>query len=109
MKNPIAGKTGTTQNCSDGWFIGITPNLVSGCWSGFEDRAIHFENMEWGQGATESLPVWANYMLKVYDNPALHIEQDVDFEKPKGPLTIEIDCDKYKKQHEDNTGGNPFK
>jgi len=109
LMNPIAGKTGTTQNCSDGWFIGITPNLVSGCWSGFEDRAIHFENMEWGQGASESLPVWAFFMQHVYDNKALHIEQDADFEKPKGPLTIEIDCDKYKQQHQDMTGGNPFK
>jgi penicillin-binding protein 1A len=109
LLNPIAGKTGTTQNCSDGWFIGITPNLVSGCWAGFEDRAIHFENMQWGQGASEALPVWAEYMLKVYGNPALGISTDDDFEKPKKPLTIEVDCAKYDKQHKDETGGNPFK
>ncbi|HTB07946.1 MAG TPA: transglycosylase domain-containing protein [Bacteroidia bacterium] len=107
LQNPIAGKTGTTQNCSDGWFIGITPNLVSGCWAGFEDRSVHFENMEWGQGASEALPVWAVYMIKVYANKALGIEQDADFEKPKGPLTIEVDCDKYKKEHRNNAN-NPF-
>jgi penicillin-binding protein 1A len=107
LKNPIAGKTGTTQNCSDGWFIGITPDLVSGGWAGFEDRAIHFENMEYGQGATEALPIWAEYMLKVYGNSDLGYDQDADFEKPKKPLTIECDCGKYEKQHA-NTGGNPF-
>lgn len=108
LLNPIAGKTGTTQNCSDGWFIGITPNLVSGCWAGFEDRAIHFENMEWGQGASEALPVWAVYMQKVYANAKLGVTTDDDFEKPKKALTIECDCNKYEKQHKDNTGGNPF-
>ncbi len=105
LLNPIAGKTGTTQNCSDGWFIGITPDLVSGCWSGFEDRSIHFENMEYGQGASESLPVWAVYMQKAYADKSLNISQG-DFEKPDKPLTIEIDCDKYK----ENTGnGEMFK
>lgn len=109
LYNAIAGKTGTTQNCSDGWFIGITPNLVSGCWCGFEDRAIHFENMEWGQGASESLPVWANYMLKVYANALLGVSTDDDFEKPKKSLSIECDCKKYDKEHKEETGGNPFK
>lgn len=105
LMNPIAGKTGTTQNNSDGWFIGITPDLVSGCWSGFEDRAIHFENMEYGQGATEALPVWALYMQKVYADKTLGISQG-DFPKPDKPLTIEIDCNKYKKQQ--NNPINPF-
>ncbi len=95
LMNAIAGKTGTTQNCSDGWFIGITPDLVSGCWAGFEDRAIHFESMEWGQGASEALPVWAVYMQKAYADKALNISQR-DFDKPDKPLTIEVDCDKYK-------------
>ncbi len=96
--NPIAGKTGTTQNNSDGWFIGITPDLVSGCWSGFEDRAIHFENMEYGQGASEALPVWGNYMKKVYADKMLNISQG-DFQKPDKPITIELNCDKYDKQN----------
>jgi penicillin-binding protein 1A len=107
LMNQIAGKTGTTQNCSDGWFIGITPDLVSGCWAGFEDRAIHFENMEWGQGAAEALPVWAYYMQKAYDDKSLNISQE-DFEKPDKPLTIECDCDKYYKEN-NGTNGEIFK
>jgi penicillin-binding protein 1A len=95
--NDIAGKTGTTQNNSDGWFIGITPDLVSGSWAGFEDRATHFESMEYGQGASESLPVWGNYMKKVYADASLDVSQG-HFEKPDKPLTIEIDCGKYKQQ-----------
>jgi len=106
LMNPIAGKTGTTQNCSDGWFIGITPDLVSGCWAGFEDRAVHFEQMEWGQGASEALPVWAVYMQKAYADKALHISQG-DFEKPDKPITIELDCDKYKDNN--GTSGELFK
>ncbi len=102
LMNEIAGKTGTTQNCSDGWFIGITPDLVSGCWAGFEDRAVHFENMEWGQGASEALPVWAEYMKNAYADKSLNISQG-DFEKPEKPLTIECDCDKYNKE---NSGTN---
>ncbi|HTA26393.1 MAG TPA: transglycosylase domain-containing protein, partial [Bacteroidia bacterium] len=104
LKNPIAGKTGTTQNCSDGWFIGITPDLVSGCWAGFEDRAIHFENMQWGQGASEALPVWAVYMKKAYADKSLNISQG-DFEKPDKPLTIECDCDKYNKENNGTNEG----
>jgi penicillin-binding protein 1A len=100
--NPIAGKTGTTQNCSDGWFIGITPDLVSGCWAGFEDRSIHFEQMEYGQGATESLPVWAYYMRKIYDDPSINLFQG-DFAKPDKPISIELNCDKYKNEHKENT------
>jgi penicillin-binding protein 1A len=101
LLNQIAGKTGTTQNCSDGWFIGITPDLVSGCWAGFEDRAVHFENMEWGQGASEALPVWAVYMQKAYADKSLNISQG-DFEKPDKPLTIECDCEKYYKENNGN-------
>ena len=106
LMSPTAGKTGTTKNCSDGWFIGITPDLVSGCWAGFEDRAVHFENMKWGQGASEALPVWAFYMQKAYADKTLTISQD-DFEKPDKPLTIEVDCDRYKDNN--TTGGELFK
>jgi penicillin-binding protein 1A len=103
----IAGKTGTTQNNSDGWFIGITPDLVSGCWSGFEDRAIHFESMEYGQGASESLPVWAFYMEKVCADRSINISQG-QFIKPDKPLTIETDCNRYKQQEDINNSVNPF-
>jgi len=79
--NPIAGKTGTTQNHTDGWFMGVVPNLATGVWTGGEDRAIHFENIAEGQGATMSLPTWALFMKKVYSDTSLNISQE-DFEKP---------------------------
>ena len=66
FENEIGGKTGTTQNNSDGWFMGITPSLVTGVWSGNEDRAIHFRDTYYGQGANMALPVWAEYMQRVY-------------------------------------------
>jgi penicillin-binding protein 1A len=88
--NPIAGKTGTTQNQSDGWFMGIVPNLATGVWTGGEDRATHFEGISKGQGATMSLPSWALFMKKCYADETLNISQD-DFEKPK-KLSINIDC-----------------
>ena len=80
--NPIAGKTGTTQNHTDGWFMGVVPNLATGVWTGGEDRAVHFENIAEGQGATMSLPTWALFMKKVYTDTSLNISQE-DFEKPE--------------------------
>lgn len=100
---PIAGKTGTTQNNSDGWFMGITPDLVSGCWVGGEDRSVHFNGMAEGQGASMALPLWARYMQKVYADKSLHISQG-DFEKPEKKISVELDCNKYNKE-ENNTGG----
>ncbi len=80
---PTAGKTGTTQNNSDGWFIGITPDLVTGVWVGAEDRAIRFRSMEWGQGARMALPIYGYYMQKLYANPKVKISKG-DFEVPEG-------------------------
>ena len=91
--NPIAGKTGTTQNQSDGWFMGMVPNLVTGVWVGGEDRATHFENITYGQGATMALPIWANFMKRCYLVEELGISKD-EFEKPE-LLTIETECDNY--------------
>ncbi|MCG1035277.1 penicillin-binding protein 1A [Polaribacter sargassicola] len=88
--NPIAGKTGTTQNQSDGWFMGIVPNLATGVWTGGEDRSTHFAGIAKGQGATMSLPTWALFMKKCYADKALNISKE-DFEKPEN-LTINIDC-----------------
>lgn len=90
--NPIAGKTGTTQNQSDGWFMGMVPNLATGVWTGADERSVHFEEIGLGQGATMSLPTWALYMKKVYADSTLTISRE-DFIKPD-KLTIEIDCDK---------------
>ena len=80
----MGGKTGTTNNNSDGWFMGFTPSLVSGVWVGGEDRDIHFDTMYYGQGASMALPVWAIYMNKVYADKSLGYSQDEKFEIPEG-------------------------
>ena len=94
---PIAGKTGTTQNQSDGWFIGITPDLAAGCWVGAEDRAVHFRTVELGQGARMAMPIWALFMQRVYADKTITISTG-DFEKPSGPLSVELDCSKYRQE-----------
>ena len=99
FKNQIAGKTGTTQNQSDGWFMGVVPNLVTGVWTGAEDRAVHFRSITLGQGANMALPIWAEYMTRVYKDKDLGISKE-DFEEPNR-LSIELDCDKFKKDHID--------
>ncbi len=83
LKAPIGGKTGTTQNNSDGWFVGFTPSLVSGVWVGGEDRAIHFDKMSLGQGANTSLPIWALYMKKVYADKELGYSESEEFNIPE--------------------------
>jgi len=101
--NAIAGKTGTTQNQSDGWFIGMVPNLVTGVWVGGEDRSIHFEEITFGQGATMSLPIWGLFMKKCYEDEELGVSKE-DFEEPEN-LTIELDCSKVqpeKSESEEN-------
>jgi len=100
--NPIAGKTGTTQENSDGWFIGITPDLVSGTWTGAEDRMVHFRSTNLGEGANTALPIWALYMKKVYADPKLKISMG-DFEAPPGGLSVVVDCDQYKKNNQSST------
>ncbi len=94
LDNPIAGKTGTTQDQSDGWFMGITPDLVSGCWVGCEDRSVHFRSLQLGQGANTALPIWGLYMKKIYADNTLQVSKG-DFEKPSGKLSVELDCSKY--------------
>ncbi|QMU63289.1 MAG: penicillin-binding protein [Flavobacteriaceae bacterium] len=96
--NPIAGKTGTSQNHTDGWFMGVVPNLATGVWTGGEDNAIHFENLAEGQGATMSLPSWAIFMQKVYANETLNISKE-DFEKPEY-VGINLNCGSGKKDEE---------
>ena len=92
--NPIAGKTGTTQNQSDGWFMGITPDLVTGVWTGAEDRSVHFRSISLGQGSNMALPIWALYMQKVYADSTLNISKG-DFVKPLTDISLDFDCDKY--------------
>jgi penicillin-binding protein 1A len=93
----VGGKTGTTQNYSDGWFMGITPSLVTGVWTGFEDRAIHFRTMDLGSGSAMAMPIWGNYMKKVTADTSLFKVQQ-QFEPPRQPLTVEINCETYQEQ-----------
>jgi len=88
--NPIAGKTGTTQNQSDGWFMGMVPNLVTGVWVGGEDRSTHFKTITYGQGASMALPIWANFMRSCYEIEDLNISKE-EFSIPED-LTIQVDC-----------------
>jgi penicillin-binding protein 1A len=95
FNNPIAGKTGTTQKQSDGYFMGITPDLTTGVWVGAEDRSVHFRSTQLGQGSHTALPIWAKYMRKVYNDKSLGISQG-DFVKPNLPgLDLNFDCDRY--------------
>jgi penicillin-binding protein 1A len=116
FRNPIAGKTGTTQNQSDGWFVGMVPNLVTGVWVGNEDRAAHFKTITNGQGATMALPIWGIFMKKCYEDKTLNVSKE-KFERPS-EIIIKVDCpprqvvkvakdttatDTIKKQEEQNT------
>ena len=94
--NPIAGKTGTTQNQSDGWFMGMVPNLVTGVWVGGEDRATHFDNIVYGQGASMALPIWALYMKQNYELEELGVSTD-EFPEPAS-LSINVDCTKIQEE-----------
>ncbi len=93
FKNAIAGKTGTTQNNSDGWFMGMVPNLVTGVWVGGEDRSVHFASTTYGQGAAMALPIWGTFMKKVYEDGTLGVSTE-EFEAPED-LSIVVDCDEF--------------
>ena len=97
LRNPIAGKTGTTQNQSDGWFMGITPDLTTGIWTGAEDRAVHFRTIGLGQGSNMALPVWGIYMNKIYADSSLKISKG-DFPKPLSDVALEFDCELYEQE-----------
>ena len=108
LYNQIGGKTGTTQNNSDGWFMGVTPDLVSGVWVGGEDRSIHFKGTSIGGGHNMALPIFALYMQKVYNDSILTISRDAEFEEPLN-FNVEIDCDKYEENKTDqNNFDNDF-
>ena len=94
INNDVGAKTGTTQNASDGWFIGVTHNLVSGAWVGGDDRSIHFRNWVLGQGARTAMPIWQQYMMEVYANNNLNINKG-RFDEPIKKINVEIDCSVY--------------
>lgn len=101
LKNEIGAKTGTTQNYSDAWFMGVTPDLVCGTWVGGEDRSIHFRTITLGQGGRLAMPIYGAFMQKVYADKTLDVSKD-PFPKPLAPLSVELDCAKY------NSGGIPI-
>ena len=105
FENPIAGKTGTTQNQSDGWFMGIVPNLVTGVWVGGEDRSVHFEEIGFGQGATMALPIWAIFMKRAYENQDLAISQE-EFPIPE-VVSIPLECEEYEFDNNPSSPPNP--
>jgi penicillin-binding protein 1A len=95
LKTDIVGKTGTTQNQSDAWFIGLTPDLIAGVWSGCDDRFVRFRSIAYGQGAVQALPVWGRFYQKVYQDSSFGIDMEKKFEKPED-MSIELDCGKYR-------------
>jgi penicillin-binding protein 1A len=107
FKGPIAAKTGTTQNHSDGWFIGVTPQLVNGSWTGAELRSIHFEDLQSGQGARMALPIWGYYMRKVYADHSLPYRDQVDFERPAN-FSVNVNCDDPESIEQDKDNSEEF-
>ncbi len=105
LYNEMAGKTGTTNDHSDGWFIGVTPELVGGCWVGGEERSIRFRYITLGQGASLALPVFGLFMQKVYADEDLPYSKEARFEKP-GKISVEINCDEYDKNNSDENFNN---
>jgi len=104
LANQMGGKTGTTQNHSNGWFMGVMPDLVAGVWTGWEDQAIHFEDLSMGQGANMALPVFGIFMQKLLADKDFSVMAESQFEAPPG-FNIELDCDKVVREQQ----GNPFR
>jgi penicillin-binding protein 1A len=95
--NELGGKTGTTQNASDGWYMGVSKDLVSGTWVGGDDRAIHFRSWTAGQGSRTARPIWVKFMAKIYEDKSLGYTKG-PFPRPDRPLSIEINCDRYEQE-----------
>jgi len=104
LANQMGGKTGTTQNHSNGWFMGVMPDLVAGVWTGWEDQAIHFEDLSMGQGANMALPVFGIFMQKLLADKDFSVMAESQFEAPPG-FNVELDCDKVVREQQ----GNPFR
>ena len=102
LMNQIGGKTGTTQNHANGWFMGITPNLVGGVWTGWEDQSIHFETLREGAGSEMALPIFGLFLKKLYADPQFSVMETDEFERPAN-FTMELDCDKVKRQVQGKT------
>jgi penicillin-binding protein 1A len=94
FNNEIAGKTGTTQRNTDGWFIGLTPVLITGVWVGGDHPGVRFRYGGYGQGATSALPIWARYMQRIYRDPLYRYSKELSFEIPDKVME-ELDCEDY--------------
>ena len=103
----IAGKTGTTQDHADGWFMGFTPQLVAGAWTGADLRDIHFPDISSGQGANMALPIWGRFMKKVYADKTLEYKSDQEFEQPMN-FTIDLNCDDEDEVQQSSSGNDDF-
>lgn len=104
LTNQMGGKTGTTQNHSNGWFMGVMPDLVAGVWTGWEDQAIHFEDLSMGQGANMALPVFGIFMQKLLADKDFSVIAESQFEAPPG-FNIDLDCDRVNREQQ----GNPYR
>ena len=94
VNNEIGGKTGTTDNASDGWYIGVSSNLVAGVWVGGDERSIHFPSWDFGQGSKSARPIWDKFMMKIYAHPETGYTKGF-FKKPVFGLDMTLNCDKY--------------
>lgn len=103
LRTPIAGKTGTTNGATDGWFVGLTPDLTTAVWVGADDRGIRFRNMRWGQGARMAMPIFGYYMNKVYEDKSIDISKG-DFEAPEGFDPSLLNCSEYRQEQESGNG-----
>ncbi len=101
VKGPVGGKTGTTNDQTDGWYMGVTPNLVVGTWVGGEDRWVRFRSLYLGQGAAMAKPYFREFVKAVQNDPNISWDFDRDFYRPKGSLGIELDCNRYRGPNED--------
>jgi len=102
FRGEIAGKTGTSQNQADGWFVGVTPNLVAGAWVGADNPQVHFRSLKLGQGANTALPIWAEFMQRIYDDPGFRAISRARFAQPGSEVTGALDCDMYRDQKDRN-------
>ncbi len=105
--NELGGKTGTTDNASDGWYMGITHNLVSGVWVGGDERNIHFPSWDFGAGTKSARPIWQRFMLKVYADPATGITKG-QFKRPVSGLDMSLDCSKVQEEDTEGTTVQPW-
>lgn len=102
LDNEIGGKTGTTNNASDGWYMGVTKDLVSGAWVGGDERSIHYRSWDMGQGSKTARPIWDRFMRKVYADQSLEYQKG-DFKRPASGMDINLDCSQYDAIANDST------